>query len=406
MTRTLFTGGRLFDGSGAPPAPADVVMEDGRFVAVGTGLDGDEVVDVSGRTLLPGLFDCHTHVMVSSIDQLRQLHTPHSLTFYEAIGNLRRTLDVGITTARDAGFADLGVKQALEQGLIAGPRLRISVNMIGQTGGHGDGWLPSGYSTSFPTYPGMPSGLADGPDEVRRKVRELVRAGADCIKVFTSGGVLSPRDDPRHGHFRDDELAVIVAEATAAGIHCLAHAQGAPGIKAAVRAGFRSIEHGIYLDDEAIEMMLARGTFFVPTLMAPRGVLDAADAGLAIPESSLRKAREVIDIHRDAFRRAVAAGVRIAMGTDSGVTPHGRNLRELALMAEGGMSPGDVLVAATRNAAELLGVDGELGTIEPGKCADLVIVDGDPDAFADLSDRIRAVYQDGRLVSGGVAGAA
>lgn len=173
-----------------------------------------------------------------------------------------------------------------------------------------------------------------------------------------------------------------------------------------MRAGFRSIEHGIYLDDEAIEMMLARGTFFVPTLMAPRGVLDAADAGLAIPESSLRKAREVIDIHRDAFRRAVAAGVRIAMGTDSGVTPHGQNLRELALMAEGGMSPGDVLVAATRNAAELLGVDGELGTIEPGKRADLVIVDGDPYAFAGLSDRIRAVYQDGRLVSGGVAGAA
>jgi imidazolonepropionase-like amidohydrolase len=180
----------------------------------------------------------------------------------------------------------------------------------------------------------------------------------------------------------------------------MAHAQGAPGIKAAIRAGIRSVEHGIYLDDEAIELMLARGTFFVPTLVAPMGVIEAADAGAPIPAPIVAKARAVVDVHRDAFRRAVAAGVRIAMGTDSGVTPHGRNLDELVLMAAGGMTPSAVLVATTSGAAELLGLADELGTIEPGKRADLVVVDGDPFVFAGLRDRIRAVYQDGRPVAG------
>jgi imidazolonepropionase-like amidohydrolase len=400
----LFLGGSVFDGTGAPPAAADVVVEDGRFVAVGSGLDGDDAIDVTGRTLLPGLFDCHTHVLISHVDVWRHLNTPFSYVFYQAVRNLEATLRVGITTVRDAGGADLGMKQAVADGLIAGPRLRISLTMLSQTGGHGDDWLPSGAGVGglIPTYPGIPSNIVDGPDEMRRKVRELIRAGADQVKVATTGGVLSPRDDPRHGHFRDDELAVLVAEANAAGIHVMAHAQGAPGIKAAVRAGIRSIEHGIYLDDEAIELMLTRGTYFVPTLVAPQGVLDAVAAGAPIPEQIVAKARAVIDIHRDAFRRAVAAGIRIAMGTDSGVTPHGQNLRELALMAAGGMTPAEVLVATTRTAAELMDLDGELGTIEPGKRADLVVVDGDPYEFETLSGRIAAVYQDGRLVSGAV----
>jgi len=271
VTRTLFRGGAVFDGTGTAPAAADVVVEDGRIVAVGPGLDGDEAIDVTGRALLPGMFDCHTHVLISHVDLWRHLNTPFSYTFYEAVGNLAATLRIGITTVRDAGGADLGMKQAVADGLIAGPRLRISLTMLSQTGGHGDDWLPSGAGAGglIPTYPGIPSSIVDGPDEMRRKVRELVRAGADQVKVATTGGVLSPRDDPRHGHFRDDELAVVVAEASAAGIHVMAHAQGAPGIKAAVRAGIRSIEHGIYLDDEAIELMLARGTYFVPTLIAP-----------------------------------------------------------------------------------------------------------------------------------------
>ena len=395
--RVVLSGGRIFDGTGADPASGEIAIEDGRIVDVGSGLDGDEQVDLAGKTLLPGLFDCHTHVVLSHVDQWKLAQTPFSYRFYEAARNLQATLSIGITSVRDAGGADLGIKQALADGLIAGPRLQISLSMLSQTGGHGDSWFASGQHVDLlPPYPGVPDTLVDGPDEMRRKVRELVRMGADVIKVATSGGVLSPRDDPRHAHFRPLELAVLVEEATAAGIFVMAHAQATDGIKNAIRAGIRSIEHGIYLDDEAISMMLERGTWLVPTLIAPQGVLDAAAAGVAIPAASLRKAGEVIEIHRDSFSRAVAAGVRIAMGTDSGVTPHGQNLRELSLMAAGGMASRDVLLATTRSAAELCGVLDERGTIEPGKQADLVAVAGDPYEFDGLAERVDGVWLGGR----------
>jgi len=399
MTRTVLTGGRVFDGTGSDPTLADVALEDGRIVGLGTGLDGDAEVDVRDRTILPGMFDCHTHVCISNVDLWGHVQQPFSRQFYEAAKNLQKTLAIGITSVRDAGGADLGIKEAVADGTIAGPRLQISIVMLSQTGGHGDDWYPSGAELPFMgPHPGRPSGIVDGVDEVRRKVRELHRAGADVIKVATSGGVLSARDDPRHAHLRPAELEALVEEATAAGMFVMAHAQGADGIKNAVRAGIRSIDHGIYLDDEAIELMLRRGTWFVPTLVAPQGVLDAVDAGVSLPAAVVDKARMVIDIHRAAFRRAVEAGVRIAMGTDSGVTPHGRNLRELQLMADGGMAPAAVLEATTRSAAELLGVDGELGTVAEGKLADLVVVAGDPYDFTNLADRVEQVWQEGRRV--------
>ncbi len=264
--------------------------------------------------------------------------------------------------------------------------MQLSLTMLSQTGGHGDDWLVSGLRVDLlPAHPGRPSGIVDGPEEMRRKVRELHMMGANVIKVATSGGVLSARDDPRHAHFRSDELAALVEEATAAGLFVMAHAQAADGIKNAVRAGIRSIEHGIYLDDEGIELMLANGTWLVPTLVAPQGVIDAAAAGVTFPPGVLDKALSVLETHRVNVRRAIEAGVRIAMGTDSGVTPHGRNLRELELMADLGMPPAAVLEATTRSAAQLLGVDTRLGTIEPGKVADLVAVDGDPYDFSSLA---------------------
>lgn len=394
----------VFDGTGADPAPADVVVESGRVVEVGPGLDGDEVVDCSGATVLPGLFDCHVHVTFSTVDPMANVGRPFSLQFYEAAENLRRTLAAGITSVRDAGGADLGIATAQARGLIPGPRMRIAIAMLSQTGGHGDDWEVSGCDLPlFVPHPGRPSALVDGPDEMRKKVRELIRAGADVIKVATSGGVLSPRDDPRHGHFRDAEIAVLVEEATAAGIFVMAHAQATDGIKVAVRNGVRSIEHGIYLDDEAIEMMLDRGAWLVPTLVAPRGVIEAVEAGVALPPTVVDKARMVMEAHTDSVRRAVAAGVRVAMGTDSGVAPHGQNLRELGLMAECGMSPTQVLHASTLSAARLVGVDDDLGSVEPGKRADLVVVAGDALVLDDLGQRVRAVYQDGALVSGGAA---
>ena len=400
MTRVLFQGGSVFDATGASPAVADVVVENGRIVEVGVGLDGDEAVDCTGLDLVPGFFDTHVHVMLGSIDFWKLIQTPFSYRFFQAAANLNATLRAGITTVRDAGGADLGTKQAVDDGLISGPRMQISLRMLSQTGGHGDGWLASGGSVElFPVHPGLPETIVDGVDEMRRKVRELIRAGADVIKVATSGGVLSPRDDPTHAHFRLAELQVLVEEAGAAGIGVMAHAQATAGIKNAIQAGIRSIEHGIYLDDQAIEMMLERGTYLVPTLIAPTGVLRAAETGAQIPEASLVKAREVIEVHRDSFSRAVAAGVKIAMGTDTGVTPHGENLAELALMVEGGMTPSQALVATTRTAAELMGLDDELGTLEPGKRADLVMVDGDPFEVAALPDRIVQVWKDGHRVA-------
>jgi len=399
MARTVFAGGQVFDTRTASSAPADLVVEGDRIVDVGPGLDGDDSIDVSRRTLLPGLFDCHTHVVFSHIDLWKLMQQPFSYRFYEAEKNLRATLDIGITTVRDAGGADLGMKKALQDGLIAGPRMQISIRMLSQTGGHGDEWLPSGaFAAMFVEYPGSPHALVDGPQEMRRKVRELIRNGADVIKVATSGGVLSPRDDPRHAHFRMDELEVLVSEAAAAGMWVMAHAQAADGIKNAIRAGIRSIEHGVYLDDEAVSMMLEKGTYLVPTLVAPQGVISAAEAGAQIPEASLAKAKEVVEIHRESFRKAVEAGVKVAMGTDSGVTPHGENLRELPLMVEGGMSPGQAIVATSATAAELMGLQDELGSLEPCKRADVVIVEGDVFDVKTLPERIEAVYKDGERV--------
>lgn len=403
MARTLFHGGLLFDGTGGNPAPADVVVDGDHIAHVGgpgTG-DGDTAVDLTGQTLLPGLFDCHIHVTFDGFDVMAAIQEPFSYRFYVAARSLRRTLEVGITSVRDAAGADAGIRRAVDEGMIPGPRMQIAIDMIGQTGGHGDEHFGCGQEISLvsPDYPGHPKAVVDGPDEMRRMVRTLIREGADVLKVATSGGVLSPSSDPKRAQLRPSELDVLVEEATAAGRFVMAHAQATDGIKNAVRAGIRSIEHGIYLDDEAIELMVDRGTWLVPTLIAPIWVLESVDAGARLTEAQVHKARMVVDEHAASFRRAVAAGVKVAMGTDAGVGPHGDNLRELELMEAGGMAPTEVLRSTTQEAARLLGVDDRRGTLEEGKDADLVVVDGDALAFAGLGDRVVQVWKAGqRLV--------
>lgn len=397
--RTLIRGGDVFDGTGAPVTAADVVVQGERIVDLGTGLDGDVAVDATGLTILPGMFDCHVHSTLADPDALGQLGRPFSYQFYVAARNLSAALDCGITTVRDAAGADLGIKQAVDDGLIEGPRMRIAITMLSQTGGHGDGWMPSGACAGlFPEHAGRPDGVVDGPEQIRRKVREVLRAGADLVKVCASGGVLSPRDDPSHPHLRPDELTALVEEASFAGVHVMAHATSATGVKHAVRAGVRSVEHGIDLDDEAIGQMLDAGTWLVPTLSALPSLLEAVDAGLGLPADLVSQAREAQGRQQESVRRALAAGVRVAMGTDSGVGPFGAHLRELALMQELGTEAPHALVAATSSAAELLGLGDELGTIAPGRRADLVFVAGDPFDFTTLRDRIRSVYKDGALV--------
>lgn len=396
MTRTVFRGGTLYDATARRADPADVAIEDGWIVEVGTGLDGDHEVDCTGRGVLPGLFDCHVHLTMSSTDLFDIAQQPFSLQFYEGALNMSKTLACGITTVRDAAGADLGMRVAQERGMIPGPRMQVSLNMLSQTGGHGDPWWPSTCVMDLlPPHPGRPPVIVDGPDEIRRKIRELVRAGADVIKVATSGGLVSSGAGPKLAHFRDDEIAMMVSESAAAGRHVMAHASG-EGAKAAVRNGVRSIEHGNHLDDETLELMAERGTWLVPTLSSGLGLREAIAAGAQYPSHVLDKIAQAGDDR--SVRRAVQAGVRIAMGSDAPLYPHGKNLTELELLVEQGLSPAEALHAATLSAAELMGVRNTLGSLEPGKRADLVVVDGDPLDVRCLGDRVHAVYQDGRAV--------
>ena len=397
MTRTVFRGGRVFDGTGAALADGDVVIEDGRVVEVGQGLDADGGVDCAGKAVLPGLFDCHVHLAFryEDFDEYARMQEPFSVAFFRMVENLRTTLGLGITTVRDASGADAGLKLAVEEGTLVGPRMQISVNMLSMTGGHNDPWLPSGTRSIFGTaYPGMPSGVCDGVDGVSRAVREMVRAGADVIKIASSGGFLSPADDPAEPNFSQEEVDAIVKSAADLGTWVMSHAHGAEGIKRAVRAGVRSIEHGTYLDEEAAAMMVERGTWLVPTLTAGDTTEQLAnDPNVA--EQVREKLRGLGRPEFGAMRLAAEAGVKVAMGTDCPVAPHGTNLNELTHMAANGFTPEQALVAATSSAAELMGLQHELGTLEPGKRADVVVVEGDPFAFDTLQERITQVWKDG-----------
>ena len=409
MSKTLIHNGTLIDGNGgAPLANGAVLIDDERIIAVGA-LDSLDVpddvtkIDAGGGTILPGLIDAHVHLMFEVSDMQAAQNRPFSYAFFNATTYLKATINAGITSVRDAGGADAGLKQAVNDKLILGPRMQISITPLGITGGHTDGWLPSGGTRKiFQAYPGSPDGICDGVPEVRKKVREVLRAGADVIKVCSTGGVLSPTDHPEFTQFSLDELKVMVEEGNfRRGVKVMSHAQGTEGIKNAIIAGIHSIEHGIYLDDEVIDLMLEKGTYLVPTLLAPVAVVEIGEATGLMPEYGLRKAKESIDAHKESIAKAYQAGVKIAMGTDAGVMPHGTNLRELGLMAEIGMTPMETLVATTKTAAECMGWADKVGTLEAGKLADITITKTDP--LTDLksledNDNITLVIKGGEVL--------
>jgi imidazolonepropionase-like amidohydrolase len=401
--------GTLIDGTGADPVRGAVVVFDGDTITAidraGQVPSGAEVIDAGHLTVMPGMIDCHVHLASSTWSVQERLLTPYSLLIAHALNNARITLEAGFTSVRDAAGTPRGVKMAIDQGLFPGPRMRIAVSALSQTGGHGDSTMPNG--ANIRTSSELPMTVVDGVEGVRRASREVLRAGADQIKVHTSGGVMSPNDEPGATGFSPDEIAAIVYEAKAAGKTVMAHAQATQGIKNAVLGGIDSIEHGIYLDEEVIEAMKQRGTFFVPTLVAPLWVMRRAESDPAsVPPYALRKAREVAGDHEASFRLAVERGVRIAMGTDTGVGPHGTNAEELERMVAGGMTPMQAIVATTRTAAECSRLSHLTGTLEVGKRADLLGVDGDPLANINVlqhKDRLAVIVRDGRAFKNALA---
>ncbi len=382
---TAITNATMIDGTGADPVRnTTLVIEDERITHAGASVTVPaeaDVIDAGGCTVMPGMIDCHVHMLYHPASLQERLLTPPTLQTFYGARNARATLDAGITSVRDAGGTPQGFKMAIDRGLIPGPRMKIAVTALSQTGGHGDSTMASGVRVRALSGlgPEWPENVVDGPDEVRKAVRAILRAGGDFIKLMSTGGVLSPSDEPGHTQFTPDEIAIMVSEAAAAGKTCMAHAQGTQGIKNAVNAGVESIEHGIWLDDEVMAEMKRRGTFLVPTLVAPIWVLRNSEKapGSVLPQS-VRKTKEVMADHRVSISRAITQGLRVAMGTDSGVGPHGHNAEELEHYVDCGMTPMQAIVSTTSVASECIHMQNDVGTLQPGKYADLLLVDGDP----------------------------
>jgi imidazolonepropionase-like amidohydrolase len=380
------TNGTIIDGRGGDPLTGmTLLIENERVIALDrqdqvTIPRGTTVIDAMGGSILPGLIDTHVHFMLEYPDVLHGLLTPPSLRLLQAIPRMRATLEAGVTTVRDAAGSPAGLKIAVERGIIAGPRMQVAISLISQTGGHGDGFYPCCVDIGFfgTNFLDVPNGVADGIEEVRKAVREVLRAGADWIKLATTGGVLSTADAPTSSQLTLEEIATAVYEAAAQEKRCMAHAQGTQGIKNALLAGVTSIEHGIYLTDELIDLMLEKDAYLVPTLVAPLAVIKfSQDHPDLLPGMMAVKAVSVVEAHQKSFRKAVEAGVKIAMGTDSGVGRHGENGQELQLMVENGMTPMQAILASTSQAAQLLHLEKNLGTLEVGKLADVIVVEGD-----------------------------
>ena len=409
----VLTGGRVIDGTGAAPVGSTIVIKDQRIEAIETRAYSEwpaeaERIDISGMTVLPGLIDCHDHLAMHGYDLARRwgIDEPQTTRTLRTAKVLQETLAAGYTTIRDAGGLDAGFKRAIEEGLIAGPRLIVSLVIISPIGGIGDRVSPSGFSCCVPNDPLLPDGVVNTLADVRPVVRRVVRAGADVIKCATTGGASSrPGHGPHDGAFNLDEMQALVEEAHALDRRVICHALGGRGLKIAVEAGVDSIDHGCYLDEapELLDKMASRGIFFVPTFAV-------YDYHRKSPVPHVRERAQALEAHHTAsLKKALAAGIKIAAGTDAGGHGHPANAMEIACLVRAGMTPLQALRAATGWAAECIGRGHDLGTIEKGKLADIVVVAGDP--LADVSilqkpQQIALVIKDGEIAADGRAGSA
>jgi imidazolonepropionase-like amidohydrolase len=397
---------RMFDGKDIT-SPGLVVVQGAAISTIGSAatVPADaEVIDFGDATLSPGFIDAHTHLsamygdnyLQNMVDGFRQGVPEQALRASE---NLRKTIMAGVTTVRDLGGGDLidvGLRNAAAAGAIVGPRMLVSTHPIGATGGHCDdenGLRPGlfGYES------GPDHGVINGADEARKAVRYNVKYGADVIKVCATGGVLSLTDPADVAQLTQEELNAIVDEAHTLRKRTAAHAHGAEGAKRAVRAGIDSVEHGAFLDDEALDLMKVRGTYFVPTLMAVQGGMEILSKG-GYPPTVADKMKAAMESINDVVRKAIAKGVTIGVGTDAAVYPHGRNTEEFHLLVALGMSPLAALRAGTSVDAELLGLQNRIGMLAPGKLADIIAIPGDPRQNIRQVERVFFVMKEGRII--------
>jgi imidazolonepropionase-like amidohydrolase len=403
--RFILRAVNVLDESGGFEDAVDVHVADGMIAGLGKGLpvDGATSIDCAGLWLMPGIFDCHDHISMSTLSLAEALATPLTSWALETARNARVTLEAGVTFVRDMAGADAGVRTAIDRGYVPGPTIQTSTVLISQTGGHGDGFLAGaglavtpGYLT--PTYAGKPRFVVDGVDEMRKAVREVIRSGADWIKLATTGGLVSDHDHPLVADLTPAEIETAVDEGRRKGKPVAAHAYGGVGLDNAISAGVRSIEHGGFLTEDQAERMADAGCWLVPTLSAMRDTLRWAEEGVLTPV----QCRKILDFGLElggAVRIAKAYGVPLALGTDYiSRDQHGGNLEELALMQEAGLSTEEVLLIATRGGAELCGVDDRYGKIAPGYVFDAVALGSEPGNLRKLMepDAVAAVFKGGK----------